>query len=214
MELCSACAAVYGLGRKKLEANGDGGGNSAVSESGGASEHEVPATPLSDSPSGVGEGGGADDCSEPPVKQAKVDSTPSPAHLPGPCRACLGILERPFITSLSDSIAEEYEREGYVGVRTFCLAFSTPLSLLIRKRATDLWHQRLRAAAPPTPDPAHAPSSPHSGYVKEELRHHLRKFLEGHPSPPLTKVHHRPLHTLVIYYLIWLGGVFCFLSLM
>lgn len=181
--MCKMCVSAYELTEEELAAIAGNFRSTGLIEDVGSRECRLPATPTSGSDDTVG---GVESCGEPPTKQLKVEPSPdshpvSSAHPRESCRACLGILSDSFVRDLTDSIVKEYERARYIGVRTFCLSLSTPLSLLIRKTAMDLWLQRQRQLPP-----LDTPPSPHCGYVKEKLRHQLKLALGGRLSPPLT----------------------------
>ena len=106
----------------------------------------------------------------------KVPPPPLPPTVCPPlCGACLGLLDNVFIQNLVKLIAEKLNEAKYVGVDLFCLAITTPLSLLIRETAMYACLKKQFGDA--------KIMTPEDNFVKEVLRAELRGLLEEELSP-------------------------------
>lgn len=99
----------------------------------------------------------------------------APTVCPSLCSACLGLLDSAFIQNLVKLIAEKLNEAEYVGVAMFCLAITTPLSLLIRQTAMYACLKKQFGDA--------KIMTPEDNFVKEVLRAELRGLLEEELSP-------------------------------
>ena len=99
----------------------------------------------------------------------------APTVSPPLCGACLGILDKEFIQDLVKLIAEQLNKAEYDGVDQFCLALTTPLSLLIRKTAVHACLKKHLGEA--------KIRTPEDNFVKEVLRAELKGLLEVELSP-------------------------------
>ena len=99
----------------------------------------------------------------------------APTVPPPLCGACLGILDNVFIQDLVKLIAEKLNKAEYNGVDLFCLAITTPLSLLVRKTAVHACLKKHFGEA--------NISTPEDNFVKEFLRAELKGLLEVELSP-------------------------------
>ena len=106
----------------------------------------------------------------------KVPAPPLPPTVCPPlCGACLGLLDNVFIQNLVKLIAEKLNEAEYVGVDLFCLAITTPLSLLIRETAMYACLKKQFGDAKIV--------TPEDNFVKEVLRAELRGLLDEELSP-------------------------------
>ena len=106
----------------------------------------------------------------------KVPMRPlAPTVSPPLCGACLGILDNVFIQDLVKLIAEKLNKAEYDGVDLFCLAITTPLSLLVRKTAVHACLKKHLGEA--------NIRTPEDNFVKEFLRAELKGLLEVELSP-------------------------------
>lgn len=93
------------------------------------------------------------------------------------CAACLGMLGECFVEQLAECVAEGFRKAAYTGVKTFCIAITIPLSLLIRHTCIGFSLKKLEAGS------SREASHPTEGFVKEELRARLRSALSRqHPG--------------------------------
>ena len=113
----------------------------------------------------------------------------SPAHLshttpissthshPLYCVACLSTLDDAFVLEVASSIPTKILQDGYTGLKSFCIAIHTPLSLMIRRMGMEKFVQKRNGDE--TFD-----CMTLEGYVKEELRNKLKVKLEKSLSLP------------------------------
>lgn len=123
-----------------------------------------------------------DDCSEfeTEIKRPRLsvspthslDTTPIGSTHQLHCVACLGTLDEAFVLKIAASIPAKILQDGYAGLKSFCIAIHTPLSLMIRRMGMERFVQK------------HINGDKIfecitlEGYVKEELRNKLKVKLQ------------------------------------
>ena len=129
----------------------------------------------------------ADDCSEYKIEAKRPRLSVSPTHSQQAtpidptrnvyCVACLGTLDEAFILNIATSIPSKIQEDGYTGLKSFCIAIHTPLSLMIRRMGMEMYIQKWNG------DETYECIT-QEGYVKEELRNRLKVKLEKSLSLP------------------------------
>lgn len=123
----------------------------------------------------------ADDCSEYKIEVKRPRLSVSPTHfqLATPidpthhvyCVACLATLDESFVQNVATSIPSRIQEDGYTGLKSFCIAIHTPLSLMIRRMGMEMCIQKWNGERT-------SECITQEGYVKEELRDKLKVKLE------------------------------------
>ena len=129
----------------------------------------------------------SDDCSEYKVEAKRPKLSISPAHYPDAtpidsshhqyCVACLGTLDEAFVLEIAASIPTTIQLDGYAGLKSFCLAIHTPLSLMVRRMGMEKYIQKQNGDQT-------SECITLEGYVKEEIRTRLKEKLEKSLSLP------------------------------
>lgn len=136
------------------------------------------------------------------VKSKRPKLSTSPAHLADTtptdsahgqyCVACLGTLDESLVAAIASCIPSTIQQQGYTGLKSFCIAIHTPLSLMIRRMGMEKYIQKQNGDQK-------SEYVTLEGYVKEELRSRLKEKLEGLLSLPyntespfqiVVKLHH------------------------
>ena len=209
-QLCTECRKAFDIGEDDLEKlqeplgekdpPGEGGGETtcsvaldeqAVGESDvdsdlrvareervvreGRTDSELAGDPAATGTSGLDAG--------PASKRARLETgsgsgSPRPSAIT--CSVCLGLLNESFIHDLSEAISQELARANYESLRTFRLAVSTPLSLILRRCGAVFYlSEKCEISEEPKPQEA---------FVKESLRHKLYAQLNTKLAPLASSV--------------------------